>query len=150
MDKKNVQNLNRRNTFVQNSTHLYNKWAEGLKADVWDGRLAEPAEIVARAVDDGDGQPWKRGRVAYLLGKGPHADPGAHADGEPGGNDEAADVPRQLCARACASNPDFKRRARNGLADGERRSPRVADALGQDAGHGHPRLVAEVGGGRAR
>jgi len=64
MDKKNVQNPDRRKTFVKNSTHLYNKWAEGLKADEWNGRLTEPAEIVARAVKHGDGQPRQRGRVA--------------------------------------------------------------------------------------
>ena len=110
----------------------------------------EPAKVIARAVKHGDGQPRERGGVAYLLGKGPHADPGAHADGEPGGNDEAADVPRQFGAGAHVGNADFKRRARNGLADGERRSPRLADAPSYNAGHGHPRLVAKVGGGRAR
>ena len=77
--------------------------------DVWDGRLAEPAEVIARAVKHGDGQPRQRGGVAYLLGKGPHADPGTHADREPGAYDEAADVPRQFGAGAHAGNADFKR-----------------------------------------
>lgn len=150
MDKKNVQNRTLAKHFWENSARLYNKWAEGLKADGWDGRLAEAAEIEAGAVDDGDGQPWKRGRVAYLLGKGPHAQAGTHADREPGGNDEPADVPRQLCARAHVGNADFKRRARNGLAEGERRGPRVADAPSCNARHGHPRAVPEAGGGCAR
>ena len=59
MDKKNVQNPDSTKHFWENSTRLCIKWAEGLKENGmgwgWDGRLAKAAEIVARAVDDGDG-----------------------------------------------------------------------------------------------
>ena len=81
--------------------------------------LAEPAEIEARAIQDGDGQPRQRGRVAQLPGEGADAQPGAHADGDPGAYDEAADVPRQFGAGARAGNAELKRGTGNGLADGE-------------------------------
>ena len=58
MDKKNVQNPDSTKHFWENSTRLYIKWAEGFKENGWlagMGRLAEAAEIVAGAVDDGDG-----------------------------------------------------------------------------------------------
>jgi hypothetical protein len=64
MDKKNVQNRTRRKTFVKNSTRLYINGPNELKADEWNGRLTEPAEIKAGAVNHGNGQPRQHGGVA--------------------------------------------------------------------------------------
>ena len=59
MDKKNVQNPDSTKHFWENSTRLCIKRAEGFKENGgglgWDGRLAKAAEVIARAVDDGDG-----------------------------------------------------------------------------------------------
>jgi hypothetical protein len=123
---------------------------KGLNRDGWNGRLAKAAEIKARAVDDGDGQPWKHGGVANLSGKGAHAQPGARADGEPGGDDLPCNVARQFGAGTRAGNADLKRGAGNGLAQGERRRPRLADAPSCNAGHRDPRAVPHVGLGRTR
>jgi hypothetical protein len=112
--------------------------------------LAEPAEIKARAVDDGDGQPPQHGGVAQLPGKGANAQAGARADGEPGGDDLPCDVAGQFCAGAGTGTADVQMRTRDGLAHGERRRPRLADAGGDEAGHRDPRAVPHVGLGRAR
>ena len=64
--KKMSKNQHAQNTFGKIRCIYIINGPKGLKRK-GGGWLAKPAEIEARAIQDGDGQPRQRGWVAYLL-----------------------------------------------------------------------------------